>query len=269
MLRMPILIVLLLALLAGRVLSQETSDSPPRPAKKKLLRPERATQDSPGSVRAANATLGKDANATLNKNAVADQNPAADQNVVLDKNDLAKNPESKSPASESPDREAAVHTFVERHHPELSELLKHLKANKPKLHEKAIRDLYSVSEKLAALQHRDATRYELELKAWKVKSRIHLLSARLTMGDDDELKSRLNQALADQYDVRREFLALDKDRAYDRARKLEKDLADYDARRSTAIEKQFQQLTSSEKAKARPNAGKNKAERPGKGPAKQ
>lgn len=160
----------------------------------------------------------------------------------------------------TPDKEAAVNAFVAEHHSELGELLRHLKAIKnQRPYERAIRELYTASERLAGLQKSDSGRYELELKAWKVKSRIQLLSARLTMKDDEQLKHELKDALAEQYDLRREVLTMEKNRIQDRLQKLERDLADYDNRREEAIERQFQQLTAT--PKARPGA-KNKTEKP-------
>jgi hypothetical protein len=176
------------------------------------------------------------------------------------KKESARKDAKEAPAV-TPEREAAVNAFVAEHHPELGELLKHLKGIKnQKQYERAIRDLYAVSEKLAGLQKSDSGRYELELKAWKVKSRIQLLSARLTMGDNEDLKYQLKQALAEQYDLRREVLSLEKNRLHERVQKLEKDLIDYDSRREAALDKQFQQLTST-MPKGRPGA-KNKTDKP-------
>jgi hypothetical protein len=163
------------------------------------------------------------------------------------------------PMAVTPEREAAAFTFVERHHPELGELLKHLKESKQtKQYDRAVRDLYSVSERLAGLQTSDKERYELELKTWKLKSRIQLLSARLTMGDSDELKQELRKTLAEQRDVRRELLVLEKQRAKRRADKLEQDLVDFDAKRDAELDKQFQQLTA-----VKPTT-KNKSTKPNK-----
>jgi hypothetical protein len=174
--------------------------------------------------------------------------------------------ETKKPDPEiiaiSPEREAAVHAFVEENHPELADVLKQLKGDKNlKQYQKAIRELAAVNDKLASIRKSDQDRYNLELRAWKLKSRIQLLSAKLTMGDNEELKQKLRQALAEQYDVRREVLSYDKHKLHDRLQKIEKDLIDYDARRESAIEKQFQQLTAVTTPKTRPATGK-KTEKP-------
>lgn len=165
---------------------------------------------------------------------------------------------NKKEVAVTPEREAAVQAFVEEHHPELAELLKHLKGQKNvRQYERAIRDLYAVSERLSGLQKVDSQRYEPELKAWKLKSRIQLLSARLTMGEDQELKQELKAALARQYDVRRELLAMEQQRLRARLQKIEQDLSDYDARRDATLEKQFEQLTAV-RAKATKKTTNNK-----------
>jgi hypothetical protein len=177
------------------------------------------------------------------------------------KSDSKKN-DSSDIISVSPEREATVHAFVERNHPELADVLKQLKHDKNfKQYQKALRELASVNDKLASIKKSDQDRYELELRAWKLKSRIQLLSARLTMGDNDELKQQLRQALAEQYDVRREVLSYEKHKLHDRLQKIEKDLIDYDARRDSAIEKQFQQLTAVSTPKSKPATGKARTEK--------
>jgi hypothetical protein len=157
----------------------------------------------------------------------------------------------------TPEREEAVNAFVAEHHPELGELLKHLKESKQhKQYDRAMRDLYAVSERLGNLKKSDKERYDLELKTWQLKSRIQLLTARLSMDDNEPLKHELRQALAEQYDLRGQVLTLEKNRLHERVQKLEKDLIDYDARREAGIDKQFQQLTSTAKPKP---VGKTKA----------
>ena len=197
--------------------------------------------------------------------AQAQDEPAPDRPAKKQaKKPVAKKTENskdgKPPIVITPEKEAAVNAFVAEHHPELAELLKHLKGIKnQRPYERAIRELYTASERLANLQKSDSGRYELELKAWKVKSRIQLLSARLTMKDDEQLKNELKAALAEQYDLRREVLSLERNRIQDRLQKLERDLAGYDSRREEVIEKQFKQLTST--PKGRP-AAKGKTDKP-------
>ena len=89
----------------------------------------------------------------------------------------------------TPEREAAAITFVRQHHAELVDLLNQLKETKPAEYQAAIRELFQTSERLAQLREQDPQRYELELDAWKTKSRIRLLAARSTMSGDMSLKT--------------------------------------------------------------------------------
>lgn len=153
--------------------------------------------------------------------------------------------DDKPAAPVTAEKEAAVNAFVAEHHPELGELLRHLKGMKnQRPYERAVRELSAASDRLTNLQKTDEKRYALELKAWKVKSRIQLLSARLTMKDDDQLKTELKAALSEQHDIRREIMSAEKSRIQDRLQKIDRELATYDNRRDEHIEKQFKQLTS-------------------------
>jgi len=169
--------------------------------------------------------------------------------------------DDKPPAPITAEKETAVNAFVAEHHPELGELLRHLKGMKnQRPYERAVRELSAASDRLANLQKTDEKRYDLELKSWKVKSRIQLLSARLTMKDDEQLKTELKAAISEQYDLRREIMTAEKNRIQDRLQTLERNLADYDSRREAEIEKHFKQLTSV--PKTRPAAKAEKSTRP-------
>jgi hypothetical protein len=52
----------------------------------------------------------------------------------------------------TPERQAAVMTFVQRNHPELADLLAHLKARQPAEYEGAVRELFRTTERLAQIQ---------------------------------------------------------------------------------------------------------------------
>lgn len=101
----------------------------------------------------------------------------------------------------TPDREAAARSFVARHHVELGGLLDRLSAaNRPE-YERAIVELFQVSESLAELQGRDPKRYELARDAWQARSRVQVLTARLSGENDPELVSQLRTAIEGQLDV--------------------------------------------------------------------
>jgi hypothetical protein len=142
----------------------------------------------------------------------------------------------------TPEREAAALTFVREHHPELADLIAVLKEKQPKEYQKALRDLFRASEKLAQIHDLDKARYELELKAWKLQSRIQLLTARLTMQSNDKLRAELRTALGEQYDTQLALVRAERERVAQRLEMLDKQLANLEQRKSEAIDKQVNLL---------------------------
>ncbi|WP_425618846.1 hypothetical protein NA78x_002562 [Anatilimnocola sp. NA78] len=147
----------------------------------------------------------------------------------------------------TPEREATVTDFVERNHPELAQLLSHLKANQPKEYERAVRDLFRVTEKLAMVHERDSRQYDLELKAWQAQSRAQLLVARLKMGEseseNEELKKQLREILAEQWQARLDVLRLERERVTGRLSKLDEDIGRLERDRDSVIEGHLKSLT--------------------------
>lgn len=150
-------------------------------------------------------------------------------------------------------------TFVQRHHPALTELLIHLKENAPKEYDRAVRDLLRTSERLASIQERDSLAYELELQSWQARSRAQLLAARLQMGESDELRQQLRAALNEEYDLRLQLLQRDKEKAADRLKHLGEQIDRVSQRREEEIERQLKQLTSA--ARGGEAKGKSPAKR--------
>jgi hypothetical protein len=166
----------------------------------------------------------------------------------------------------TPEREAAVVAFVERNHPELAELLAHLKTAQPKEYDRALRDLFRVTEKLAMVHERDDRQYDLEIKAWKAQSRAQLLVARLKMtdpesGDSEELKNQLREVLGEQMQARLDVLKLERERVSGRLEKLNDDISRLERDRESVIEMHLKNLTN------QVNANRPKAKIPEK-PAK-
>jgi hypothetical protein len=147
-------------------------------------------------------------------------------------------------------REAAALAFVREHHPELESLLASLKEQQPKQYEAAIRDLFRHSERLAGSQEKDAARYELELKAWKLQSRVQLLTATFMMSPQDEAaKAKLKAALVEQIHARRELLQLERDHVAKRLEKLDEQIKKLQNDSEQAAERQLQAIVEGPKAK--------------------
>lgn len=142
----------------------------------------------------------------------------------------------------TPEREAAALQFVRDHHPELVDLLKGLKTAHPAQYQAAVRQLYQTSERLAKIHEADPERYEVELKLWKIKSRIHLLAARASLSRDPEIESQLKTALAEQAQVQLEDLRLDRDRAAERLKTYERLVDQFQSNEQQNLDKQFKLL---------------------------
>jgi hypothetical protein len=149
------------------------------------------------------------------------------------------------------EREAAAMTFVRTNHPELAELLDQLKSSDPGQYQRAIRDLFKSSERLAQLEERSPQRYPLELDMWKVNSRIQVLLARLTMSSDPAVEDQLRQAVAEQLELRKQLLATDHQRLEQRLAELKADLDDLEQHEQERIEQRMTKLLS-EASRSRP-----------------
>jgi hypothetical protein len=169
----------------------------------------------------------------------------------------AQKPKDKQALALTPEREAAALNFVERNHPELTELLAHLKNSQPKQYEQAIKEIYRVTERLAGIQERDVLHYELEVKLWTAQSRVQLLAARLKMDNSDTVKKELREALAAQIDARLNVLKHQKQQAAERLAKMESDITQLEGNKEKAVERQLEMLSRGAGGKSFTKAGKS------------
>jgi hypothetical protein len=153
------------------------------------------------------------------------------------------------------EQEKEVVRFLRQHHAELADLLKHLQSSSPSGYHNAIRDLWKARERLMQIRERDRARYELELDAWVVESKIQLLVARLAMKDDDTFREELRSLLGQRIDLKLRLLLGERERVVERLRKLDEQVDKYDTVRSQMIEKQFLLLTDSSRRLRQKTAG--------------
>lgn len=146
----------------------------------------------------------------------------------------------------TPQREAAAISFAQEHHPELAGLLGHLKRNNKRQYERAIRELFRTSERLAQAKERDNARYDLELEIWKVESQIRLLVARLTMSPGDEaMEDKLRALLMERVDLRIQRQRMERDRLAARVQKLEENIAALEGEREALVDQSYSKLIES------------------------
>lgn len=166
------------------------------------------------------------------------------------------------------EREAAVMAFVQQNHAELKELLTYLRDNRRKDYERAIRDLARESERIGQFRDRDAKQYDLEVKAWTIKSRIQLLTAQMVMGDKDEIRSQLKSLLNEQLDVRLALIKRERERVQERLDKMESEIIRLENDRQKILDNQLHLLTkSAADSKNKVKVVKNGAPKAGKKPA--
>ena len=155
----------------------------------------------------------------------------------------AKKEKSRALSAVTPEREAAAMTFVHLNHPELADLLLQLKENQSHEYERAVRELFRTTERMALIRERDPAQYVLELTVWTAQSHVQLLAAKLKMGASEELRKQLREALLVQGEARLALLKHDRKKTSDRLAKVESEIARFEKDREQVIEKQLEVLT--------------------------
>ncbi len=123
-------------------------------------------------------------------------------------------------------------------------MLDQLKLNDVAEYQRAIRELFHSSEKLAQVQERNPKRYPMELEAWKLNSRIRLLVARLTMSPDPKVEDELRQALVQQIGQRKASLTEERERLESRIVELKEQLDKLDQQQTKSVEQRMARLLS-------------------------
>ena len=134
---------------------------------------------------------------------------------------------------------------------------------KPAEYQKAVQDLAQVSRTLGDLKTRDPKRYELGLNAWKARSKVDLLAARLASasGSTADLESQLRHAIEDQVEHEILRLRFERDQVEERLKRAKENLERAESRRDTTIRNRYKALVkNAEKARrktAEPKAKTN------------
>jgi hypothetical protein len=200
--------------------------------------PAAETLETPNSLNSASQTS---SSATGRADAASAQKTSSTTSPITAK-PAAKPLVKQAPVLLTPEREAAALQFVHEHHPELVELLKGLKTSHLSQYQAAVRQLYQTSERLAKIHEVDPARYELELKLWKIKSRIQLIAARASLSRDAELESQLKAALIEQSQVQLQEMQYDRDRIADRLKNLDRMVDQFQSNEERTIDKQYAML---------------------------
>jgi len=180
------------------------------------------------------------------KTAARDSNANANANARRTAKSKGKTPDRRRLQQElTPEREAAANTFVKQHHPSLALLLVELKKTNSREYQRAMRDLFRTSERLANMRDIDMERYDLEISLWKTQSRVQLLVARLRMspaGSHDALRAELAAELKRQSEVRVAILKRERAKIVQRLNKVDEQINSYTSGRDDFVQKQLRLL---------------------------
>jgi hypothetical protein len=193
------------------------------------------------------------------------QTPQEDRKTVRPQKDTVERPDEwrggkKLPAW-SAERETEALAFVQEHQPELARLLVYLRRHDPRQYQRAVRELVRTAERLALVKQRDARRYELELQAWKTRSRIDLLAAQWQIRPSDELRDRLRMAVTQQVEQQKNLLLNERERITQRLEKLDAQLKTLETQSQAEIERRVQTLTEGRRKKVASPAAQNRPEK--------
>ena len=157
----------------------------------------------------------------------------------------------------SPAREAAALAFASEQHPELSYLLLQLRNNSHLEYYQGVREVDRARERLQRTKERSSELYEIELRVWRLDSRIQLLAARLAMTENSSLEDELKNLLRERVAVRLEQMKFERERSATRIERLDRAIAESTEHPDEVALKDWQKI--------RKNLGiyKSKADQPG------
>ncbi len=137
-------------------------------------------------------------------------------------------------------RKAELMKFVKENHAELERLINSLRKKRPSQYQAALRSLDKSVKNLNAIKaSQNQGRYKQSLADWKLKSRIQLLSAQLSITDNAGKRKQLKQLLVQQLDNRRSLLKADVGRTEKRLKRIEEALAKIEADPAAEIDRQL------------------------------
>ena len=158
-----------------------------------------------------------------------------------------------------PARETEALAFIGRNHPDLATVLGALKPKDPAEYRKAVVELSQVARVLADQEARNPARYAINLDAWKARSRVELLAARLAASPDSaELRDQLRSAIGARVDVEVRRQRFDLQHAELAAKRARENLDRLENHRDSLVESRFRSLQPRKTARAKKAAAKPK-----------
>lgn len=161
---------------------------------------------------------------------------AKDTQGAQDKPAMKQKRKQKANALPSQEEQVAIKEFVQEHHPELINLLDRLEVRRPAIYTRAIKNVAKSHKRLMNVKKNNPDRYETALELWKVKSRVHLASARVILKDSPERREDLRKLVEQQIELRLQQLEFDKQKAGQRLQKVNDLIAKFGAEGDTLRE---------------------------------
>jgi hypothetical protein len=148
------------------------------------------------------------------------------------------------------DQELTALAFAKEQHPELAKLLAPMKTAHPKEYQKALRELYRVSDRLTRMQARQPERYAIEINLWKAESRLRLVVAKSAMVDDDERREQIEKLVTERNTLKLQLLEFEKGESEQRVAQLSKQIEALKLQEADAVRKEVDRLVNTAKSSA-------------------
>jgi hypothetical protein len=176
----------------------------------------------------------------------------------------------QAPAQITDQRRNELMRFVRANHPELERLINSLRKQRPAEYQSALRYLdRSVTNLASYKQTQSEERYNQLLEDWKLKSRIMVLSAQLSITDTPARRKQLQQLITRQLDNRYRQLKSDAERFKNRLDRLNEEIARIEADRAEIVQRQMdsviktsQRINAARARQAKQNQAANKKNEP-------
>lgn len=149
---------------------------------------------------------------------------------------------AKKKAKREPVDEAAVMQFVAANHPELSNVLKRLREQRPDDFHNAVRDLSQQMDRIERVRRRNPDKATYVQERWNLHSRIQLLIARRLLSPDSALDAELRQLIEKDVDLRLAYRIDERDRAKKHLSRLDASVAELQNERTRLVDQEWKRV---------------------------
>lgn len=149
---------------------------------------------------------------------------------------------AKKKGKREPVDEAAVMSFVGANHPELSDVLKRLRDQRPDDFHSALRDLSQQIDRIERVRRRNPEKAAFVQERWNLHSRIQLLIARRLLSPDSSVDAELRQLVEKEIDLRLKYRIKERDQAKKHLSRLDASVAELENERTRLIDQEWKRI---------------------------